>query len=104
MVFLFPLATRNKFQAGKNEKTSRQSAFSSAILKQAPWKAESIQPDEVFSFGGIWLALLIPVKADGSEFEASLVYRLSFRTARATQRNPLLTNKKYPRLPICPTL
>jgi hypothetical protein len=23
-----------------------------------------------------------------SEFEASLVYRVSFRTARATQRNP----------------
>ena len=25
-----------------------------------------------------------------SEFEASLVYRVSFRTARATQRNPVL--------------
>jgi hypothetical protein len=24
-----------------------------------------------------------------SEFEASLVYRMSFRTARATQRNPV---------------
>jgi hypothetical protein len=35
-----------------------------------------------------------------SEFEASLVYRVSFRTARATQRNPVSkktkkqTNKK----------
>ena len=29
-----------------------------------------------------------------SEFEASLVYRASSRTARATQRNPDLKNKK----------
>jgi hypothetical protein len=30
-----------------------------------------------------------------SEIEASLVYRMSFRTARATQRNPVLkTNKQ----------
>jgi hypothetical protein len=29
-----------------------------------------------------------------SEFEASLVYRVSFRTARATQRNPVSKNKK----------
>jgi hypothetical protein len=28
-----------------------------------------------------------------SEFEASLVYRVSFRTARATQRNPFSKNK-----------
>jgi hypothetical protein len=28
-----------------------------------------------------------------SEFEASLVYRGSSRTARATQRNPVLKNK-----------
>jgi hypothetical protein len=28
------------------------------------------------------------------EFEASLVYRVSSRTARATQRNPVLKNKK----------
>jgi hypothetical protein len=28
-----------------------------------------------------------------SEFEASLVYRVSFRTARATQRNPVLKTK-----------
>jgi hypothetical protein len=28
-----------------------------------------------------------------SEFEASLVYRVSSRTARATQRNPCLKNK-----------
>jgi hypothetical protein len=29
-----------------------------------------------------------------SEFEASLVYRVSSRTARAIQRNPVLENKK----------
>jgi hypothetical protein len=28
-----------------------------------------------------------------SEFEASLVYRVSSRTARATQRNPVLKNQ-----------
>jgi hypothetical protein len=28
-----------------------------------------------------------------SEFKASLVYRVSSRTARATQRNPVLKNK-----------
>jgi hypothetical protein len=33
------------------------------------------------------------------DFEASLVYRVSFRTARATQRNPVLkkTNKQTDR-------
>jgi hypothetical protein len=29
-----------------------------------------------------------------SEFEAGLVYRVSSRTARATQRNPVSKNKK----------
>jgi hypothetical protein len=29
-----------------------------------------------------------------SEFETSLVYRVSFRTARATQRNPVSKKKK----------
>jgi hypothetical protein len=29
-----------------------------------------------------------------SEFEASLVYRVSFRTARAIQRNPVSGNKQ----------
>jgi hypothetical protein len=28
-----------------------------------------------------------------SEFEASLVYKVTFRTARTTQRNPVLKNK-----------
>ena len=29
-----------------------------------------------------------------SEFEASLVYKVSFRTARATQRNPVSKKRK----------
>jgi hypothetical protein len=32
-----------------------------------------------------------------SEFEASLVYRVSSRTSRATQRNPVLKNQKRER-------
>jgi hypothetical protein len=32
-----------------------------------------------------------------SEFEASLVYRMSSTTARATQRNPISKKKKKPR-------
>ena len=32
-------------------------------------------------------------QADLYEFEASLVYRVSSRTARATQRNPVSKNK-----------
>jgi hypothetical protein len=32
-----------------------------------------------------------------SEFEASLIYRMSSRTARATQRNPVLKKKKEER-------
>ena len=32
-------------------------------------------------------------EVDISEFEASLVYRVSSRTARATQRNPVSKNK-----------
>jgi hypothetical protein len=33
-------------------------------------------------------------EAGGSEFEASLVYRVSSRTARTTQRNPVSKNQK----------
>jgi hypothetical protein len=33
-------------------------------------------------------------QADLCEFKASLVYRESSRTARVTQRNPVLKNKK----------
>ena len=35
-------------------------------------------------------------QADACEFEASLVYRVSSRTARATQRNPVSPNKHTP--------
>jgi len=34
-------------------------------------------------------------QADLSEFEASLVYRVSFRTARTTWRNPVLKSKQH---------
>jgi hypothetical protein len=33
-------------------------------------------------------------QADLYEFEASLVYRVSFRIARATRRNPVWKNKQ----------
>jgi hypothetical protein len=33
-------------------------------------------------------------EAGGFEFEASLVYRVSSRTAKATQRNPVSKNQK----------
>ena len=33
-------------------------------------------------------------QVDLCEFKDSLVYRVSFRTSRATQRNPVLKNKK----------
>jgi hypothetical protein len=46
-----------------------------------------------------WCTSLIPAELEGrgrwiSEFEASLVYRVSSRTARATQRNPVKKKKK----------
>jgi hypothetical protein len=34
-----------------------------------------------------------------SEFKASLVYRVSFRTARVTQRNPVSKNQKKKKKP-----
>jgi hypothetical protein len=42
-----------------------------------------------------------------SEFEASLVYRVSSRTARATQKNPVSKKKKIPNqilFDFCPAL
>jgi hypothetical protein len=45
-----------------------------------------------------WHTSLIPElgrqRQASSEFEASLVYKVSSRTARATQRNPVLKNQK----------
>jgi hypothetical protein len=38
--------------------------------------------------------LLIPALGRQREFEDSLVYRVSSRTARATQRNPVSKNKQ----------
>ena len=46
-----------------------------------------------------WHIPLIPAlmrqrQVDLCEIEAGLVYKVSFRTARATQRNPVLKRKK----------
>jgi hypothetical protein len=43
-----------------------------------------------------WRTPLIPAlgRQRQPEFEASLVYKVSSRTARATQRNPVSKNKK----------
>jgi hypothetical protein len=63
-----------------------------------------IPDDSTFSFlrataaGQWWRILLIPAlgrqRQRISELEASLVYKVSSRTARATQRNPVLKNKQ----------
>jgi hypothetical protein len=42
-------------------------------------------------------------QADICEFEVSLIYKASFRTARATWRNSVKTNHKSLRV-YCPTL
>jgi hypothetical protein len=46
--------------------------------------------------GWWWCTPLIPALGSRqiSEFEASLVYRVSSRTARATRRNPVSKNQK----------
>jgi hypothetical protein len=43
-------------------------------------------------------------EAGGFEFEASLVYKMSSRTARATQRNPVSKKQKRSYTPACPDL
>jgi hypothetical protein len=51
-----------------------------------------------------WCTPLIPALGGRgrriSEFEASLVYRVSSRTARATQRNPVLKHLLLSQLPL----
>jgi hypothetical protein len=52
----------------------------------------------------LWHTLLIPAlgrlrQVDLSEFEVRLVYRVSYRTARATQRNPVSKKIKEPNWP-----
>jgi hypothetical protein len=57
-------------------------------------------------------AFSMEIKSDSGripEFEASLVYRVSSRTARATQRNPVSKNKQtkkrwWWRTPLIPAL
>ena len=56
-----------------------------------------------------WHVPLIPVlgrqrQEDICEFEVSLVYRVSSRTAKATQRNPVSTEKKRYPLPFFPSI
>jgi hypothetical protein len=54
--------------------------------------------------GQWWHTSLIPALGQISEFEISLVYRVSSRTARATQRNPVSKNlnKNKRNLYVCP--
>lgn len=55
----------------------------------------------IFLRRGIHTLLILALRrhrqTDLSEFEASLVYRVSSRTARAIQRNPALKSKKKTR-------
>jgi len=55
----------------------------------------------IFLRRGIHTPLILALwrlrQRDLCEFEASLDYRVSFRTARAIQRNPALKNKKKAR-------
>jgi hypothetical protein len=50
----------------------------------------------VFGRGG---ARLIPALGRQRQFEASLVYKVSSRTARVIQRNPVSKNKKQNKKP-----
>jgi hypothetical protein len=64
------------------------------LFDQLKWGEESYDPLLIRAGGrGRWV----------SEFEASLVYRVSYRTARATQRNriPKQTNKQTKKPPNC---
>ena len=49
----------------------------------------------VVAYGGIILALGMQRQVDDCEFEASLIYRVSSRTTKATQRNPVFKNKHH---------
>ena len=50
-------------------------------------------------FARWWRMLLIPaLQRQIAEFEASLVYKVSSRTAKATQRNPVSEKKKVLKL------
>jgi hypothetical protein len=52
------------------------------------------EASEIQAAGQWWCTPLILPLGRVSEFEASLVYRVSSRTARATQRNPVSRKKK----------
>jgi hypothetical protein len=57
---------------GKNKTKQKNRAVVAHIFNPSTWEAE----------------------AGRFEFEASLIYRVSFRTSRATQRNPVLKKPK----------
>jgi hypothetical protein len=59
-------------------------------------KADLIRASNLAGSGGarLWSQHLGGRGRQISEFEASLVYKVSSRTARAIQRNPVLKNKK----------
>jgi hypothetical protein len=59
--------------------------------------AFNLSTREAEAGGFLHLILAKRLRSDGrriSEFKASLIYRVSSRTARATQRNPVLKNQK----------
>jgi hypothetical protein len=58
-------------------------AGSLELLAQSQGSGKPLSSSPALALRGRWI----------SEFEASLVYRVSSRTARATQRNPILKNK-----------
>jgi hypothetical protein len=84
-----------------------------ALESRRTWKPHSCATEKVHTWVGLgvhnldsclssqtllkkqwWLGVVAPGKQrqeDCSEFETNLVYRVSSRTAKATQRNPVLT-------------
>jgi hypothetical protein len=67
------------------------------------WYIDDNDPPKKKIFAGRGVACLSSQHSGGrgrriSEFEASLVYKVSSRTARATQRNPVSEKKKKKKL------
>jgi hypothetical protein len=64
------------------------------VLEVGDWRGE--KKSTLQHSGWAWWHMpLIPARGRWiSEFEASLVYRVSSRIARATQRNPVSKNQK----------
>jgi hypothetical protein len=69
------------------------------MIKQKVYQLEISPLKRIIQAGRWWCTPFIPAlgrqrQADLCEFDASLVYKVSFRTARATQRNPVYKNQK----------